>query len=717
MCTLCQATATFDPARHETASAALSETADAAASVATLYTMQVGDTFRGNLSTIGDRDWVAVDLVAGQTYQISLTGVGSSALADPLLRIYSGNTEVAVNDDANGVLDSELEFTPTTTGTYHVAAGAFADEGTGIYQISVEAGAVTPPPPVPGEPGTLDEMALFLTDGYWSPRRSFDTSQDTEITVDLTALNAGGQTLARWAMEAWEMVADLQFTEITGGSADITFTDNRSGAFAGSSFWMNGDIIDAEVNVSASWVQRYGVSVDSYAMSTYVHEIGHALGLGHMGPYNGSASYSNDALFSNDSYQLSVMSYFAQDENPTVAASYAEPITAMMADIIAIQTLYGASDQTDGNTVWGEGSSFGTYLDQVFNGGPDVTGAPVALTIFDSGGQDQINLASTTLDTRIDLRPEQFSDVGGLTGNVGIARGTIIEDVILGTGDDMVTGNGMANMIVTDGGHDRVDGGLGWDAIWLGEGNDSAEGGGGNDRIGGDAGADQLSGGIGDDTIWGGTGGDQLGGGAGDDLVYGASGSDIILGDDGNDTVNAGQNNDTVNGGLGVDEISGQHGNDMLLGGGGNDRLDGGGGRDNLTGGGGNDLLEGGANNDTLTGSGGHDTLRGQNGDDTIWFAAGNDIATGGAGADTFVFTGGFGNDRVTDFDPVAEGDMLRLDDALWSGTLNAAQVIDSYGSFDGTTGLVLDFGAGARIVIAGDGLTAASVEAAIEIF
>jgi hypothetical protein len=38
-------------------------------------------------------------------------------------------------------------------------------------------------------------------------------------------------------------------------------------------------------------------TIDSYSFQTYVHEIGHALGLGHGGPYNGSASYGLDNLY------------------------------------------------------------------------------------------------------------------------------------------------------------------------------------------------------------------------------------------------------------------------------------------------------------------------------------------------------------------------------------------------------------------------------------
>ena len=47
---------------------------DADASIETSYEMNVGDTFEGNLDDSSDADWVAVELEAGTTYEISLTG-------------------------------------------------------------------------------------------------------------------------------------------------------------------------------------------------------------------------------------------------------------------------------------------------------------------------------------------------------------------------------------------------------------------------------------------------------------------------------------------------------------------------------------------------------------------------------------------------------------------------------------------------------------------
>ena len=147
--------------------------------------------------------------------------------------------------------------------------------------------------------GTLDELADFLTDGSWAgwgeQRHTFDTSSSNEITVDVTGLTADGRQLARWAMEAWELVADIEFVEVTSGEM-ITMDDRSRGAFA--SYSSSGSTTTkADVNVGTSWLGSYGTSIGSYSLQTYIHELGHALGLGHLGAYNGYAEYGMHETF------------------------------------------------------------------------------------------------------------------------------------------------------------------------------------------------------------------------------------------------------------------------------------------------------------------------------------------------------------------------------------------------------------------------------------
>jgi len=751
MCFLCNATQTFDPLRHGEDGngdfAAITEVADAPASIATGYSMSVGDTFTGTRSSAGDDDWVAVTLTAGETYVFDLDGSsgGGGTLADTDLYLYDASGNQLAYDDLSGEsYDAELAFEATYSGTYYIGVSAYSSSNTGTYTLTVEQEA----------PATLDELADFLTDGYWQGTfrsgRSFDTSADNQISVNITGLTAEGQQLARWAFEAWERVANLEFVETGSSSADITFDDAAPGAYA-QSVTSGGTIMSSEVNVSTSWLAGSGTSINSYSFQTYVHEIGHALGLGHQGAYNGNASYGTDETFSNDSWQMSVMSYFDQDENTTTNASFGYIVSTMMADIVAIQNLYGAageSSETAGDTTWGANTTLtDSYLYDVFGAlegrsSTNLTGNDFALTIYDVSGTDTLDLSNNTTADRIDLNGESFSDVAGLIGNVGIARGTVVENLIAGSGNDTITGNEASNQVQAGAGNDEIAAGAGHDSIWGEAGNDSIDGGAGADSLVGQSGDDTLFGNSSTDILRGDAGNDSLTGGTGDDTIYGGSGNDTIFSNTALDTVYGGEGHDYISSGDGVDYVDGEGGNDTiygrsgwdsLFGGAGDDSLFGSEGDDLLNGGDGNDwfsagsawdtvfgndgndtlygnfgsdVLSGGAGQDILYGGTGDDSLRGIDGNDTLYGnqgvdrlegGSGNDLLRGGTLRDTFVFDTGHDSDEINDFE--THRDRLELSSALVDGLNEGQDVLDMFAGIQNGM-VVFDFGGGDQITL-----------------
>ncbi len=131
--------------------------------------------------------------------------------------------------------------------------------------------------------------------------------------------------------------------------------------------------------------------------------------------------------------------------------------------------------------------------------------------------------------------------------------------------------------------------------------------------------------------------------------ITGTRESDILNGTNENNTITGLAGNDTINGRGGDDQIIGSRGNDSLYG------------KD------GNDTLQGRQDNDHLFGGNGNDSLIGGIGRDRFNGGAGNDTLTGGASIDRFIFNTNqeftpedVGVDTITDFVP--EKDIILLD-------------------------------------------------------
>jgi Ca2+-binding RTX toxin-like protein len=120
--------------------------------------------------------------------------------------------------------------------------------------------------------------------------------------------------------------------------------------------------------------------------------------------------------------------------------------------------------------------------------------------------------------------------IGGTSGEAGEPDfvDASVENVIGGSGDDIMFGNDVANTLIGGGGDDEIHGGGGDDVL---------DGDVGSDYLSGDAGLDELYGGVGDDTLDGRGGADELFGGDGNDTLDGGGGIDLYFGDSGDDVM------------------------------------------------------------------------------------------------------------------------------------------------------------------------------------
>ena len=217
----------------------------------------------------------------------------------------------------------------------------------------------------------IDAVSDYITQDYWDwkgfERHKFDVLPGGTLTANITGLNEDGQQLARWALEAWTNVSGILFEFVTSSDADIAFTDDETGATTQVTV-LEGITVSAVVNIPESLLSLHGSEVGDWSFYAYLHETGHALGLGHPGPYDSNAAFWFDNRFLSDSMQISVMSYFSQTDNTYINASFAYPVTPMIADIAAIHSLYGAPENSnEGATKYGYKSNVEGYMKTFFD--------------------------------------------------------------------------------------------------------------------------------------------------------------------------------------------------------------------------------------------------------------------------------------------------------------------------------------------------------------
>lgn len=702
----------------------LQEQGDAAASRGTTARMAPGQVFGGAILGSHDHDWVAITLAAGQTYRVTMSGNGPGAMRDTIVALRGpGGALLARNDDAGAWDNSVVTWTAAASGTYYINAGGYGGSQ-GDYALRVDR------LPSPGQPWPMDHVARYLTDGYWQDsgwtRHHFDAQAADTLTVNLTALRPVARDLALSALSGWAQVSGLQFKAVTRADANIVFDeiDDGQGAYSTVTRLDGAIVTQALVRIPAHWFDSPGTGHASYEYQTYIHEIGHALGLGHAGHYNGAGDYPADALYPNDSWQATVMSYFDQLDNTFVDASRAFVATPMIADILAIQELYGTPRALfGGNTTWGFGSTVGGAAGTATR--LMAAGADITMTILDQGGVDLLNLANDSRGQRITLTGGSVSGCYGLAGNLSIAQGTVIENLSCGSGADVVWGNAAANRIAGNRGDDSLTGGLGADTLNGGAGIDRLTGGPGNDVFAitaGDVVLERAGGGF--DTVmaglsvrlgehlenltllpgglngFGNASGNRLAGNAAGNWLAGGAGADTLAGLAGNDT---------LTGGAGADRLVGGAGDDVYVTDGADSVVEGAGGGSDRVLAAGDVTLGAHVEHVTLTGSaparvignGLANRIVGNAGTNVIDGGGGWDVLSGGGGADVFHFRPGSGG-RVTDWQD--DLDVLRIVTGRAAAT--AADVLAA--AVDTATGVSLTV-SGARLLI--DGATVAQLQ------
>lgn len=234
----------------------------------------------------------------------------------------------------------------------------------------------------------------------------------------------------------------------------------------------------------------------TYEFATVIHETGHALGLKHGHSFDFGQPKIPDQW---DSLEYSVMTYKSYPyADPTAGYGnerFGFPQTFMMADIAALQHMYGANfNVNSGSTTYEwKPNSANTWVNGKVALHPG--GDNIFATIWDGGGHDKYDLSAYKSNLYVDLRPgaysvfkaSQLADLDAFSGaGVHVARGNIfnalqynndkrslIEDAVGGSGNDLLWGNDTKNRLVGSAGNDRLGGLQGYDTLVGGAGKDT----------------------------------------------------------------------------------------------------------------------------------------------------------------------------------------------------------------------------------------------------
>lgn len=396
----------------------------------------------------------------------------------------------------------------------------------------------------------------------------YNRYSDSSEYLNAYNLSAAQQTAVKGALGAWSAVANISFTQVTETSTSVG--DLRFGGFSGMgntaaawAYYPANSPSGGDVWIGPATNQAKPVA-GTYDYMTFMHEIGHALGLKH--PFESASNNSAvlpDAL---DDVRYTLMSYSNDYYNAQMTA-YVEPTTPMLYDIAAIQYLYGA------NMTWQTGNN--TYSFK--------PGQVVFQTIWDAGGTDTLDASNQTAGVLLNLNEGEFSNIGALfydyarnemiNNGLAIAYGAKIENATGSAFADTLIGNALDNVLDGRGGADIMRGGLGNDTyivdnvsdvvieestlaseidtvrasvsytlsanvenlVLTGNANLNGVGNELDNVITGNAGSNTLVGGAGNDSLYGGAGNDRLEGGEGNDLLDGGAGIDTLIGGQGDD--------------------------------------------------------------------------------------------------------------------------------------------------------------------------------------
>jgi len=320
--------------------------------------------------------------------------------------------------------------------------------------------------PNPGQPLVITYSFMTQVPSYYS---------GPYTPTGFLAMDAAHQTAVTQVLNMYSSMLNITFVQVSSGGTMQFGSDNQSAyGSAGYAYFPygagtnNGLDVGGDVWMANNQWSYSKLGAGEYGLTTLIHEVGHALGLNHPGPYGGNDSgiYLPSA---EDNYRFSIMSYNANSDGYYITSSGGYiynntvfPMTPSIYDVATLQSIYGAATNNTNSTY--------TFANQ-----------PFLKTIWDGGGTDTISLAGLARASILDLHAGSFSSIDYYTSataslpsdmtladvpigwkltytgsnNLSIAYGTVIENAIGSANADTIIGNQYANVFTGGGGADK----------------------------------------------------------------------------------------------------------------------------------------------------------------------------------------------------------------------------------------------------------------------
>lgn len=284
---------------------------------------------------------------------------------------------------------------------------------------------------------------------------SFPTTAPSYTDGSATAEEANGfqpfteqqQDVVRGILTKLSAQVGLDFTEVADSASSygmLRFGNNDQTAAnsAGYAFLPNSNG-ESSGDVYISMEYSTDVLPGTYSYGTFVHELGHALGLKHPGNYNAgettdTAVMDNFLGVQDDKTILTIMSY--RESVQELQADWYAPY-----DIMTLRYLYGSRDYN---------STDSTYILT------DADGEKLN-SIIDDGGSDTIDITALTSGASLNLNPASISSLGKTFGEASIDNLSIGIDTLI----ENVTGSAFADTITLNSASNHIDAGNGIDTI------------------------------------------------------------------------------------------------------------------------------------------------------------------------------------------------------------------------------------------------------------